>query len=92
MFDSVTKEFYEDRQVIFEEGSSGDWVYIILAGEVEISKAVNNKKYIIEVLEEGDLFGGASFLGMTDRQTTAISVGKTTLGIIGYGIQLIQLF
>ena len=82
MFDSVTKEFYEDRQVIFEEGSSGDWVYIILAGEVEISKAVNNKKYIIEVLEEGDLFGGASFLGMTDRQTTAVSVGKTTLGII----------
>ncbi len=82
MFDAVTKEFYENGQVIFAEGSSGDWFYIMMSGSVEISKTVNSKKYIIEMLEEGDLFGGSSFLGMTDRQTTAIAVGKTTVGIV----------
>jgi len=82
MFDSVTKEFYEDGKVIFEEGNPGDWIYIILSGSVEISKTINNKKYVIEVLEESDLFGGSSFLGMVDRQTTAIAAGKTTVGIV----------
>ena len=62
MFDSATKESFKDGQVIFKEGTSGDWIYIILSGSVEISKNVNNKKFIIEVLKEGDLFGGASFL------------------------------
>ena len=82
MFDSVTKESFDDGKVIFKEGSSGDWIFIILSGGVEISKTVNNKKYIIEILREGDLFGGASFLGMVERQTTAITVGKTEVGII----------
>ena len=49
MFDSATKESFKDGQVIFEEGSSGDWIYVILSGSVEISKTVNNKKFIIEV-------------------------------------------
>ena len=82
MFDSATKESYKDGQVIFKEGTSGDWIYIILSGSVEISKTINNKKYIIEVLREGDLFGGASFLGMVERQTTAIATGKTEVGIV----------
>jgi uncharacterized protein (TIGR02266 family) len=82
MFDSATKESYKDGHVIFEEKSSGDWIYIILSGSVEISKTVNNKKSIIEVLKEGDVFGGASFLGMMERKTTAIAAGKTTVGIV----------
>ena len=82
MFESITKEYFEHGKVIYEEGSSGDWLYIILEGSVEISKTVNGKKYIIEVLREGDLFGGSSFLGMMERQTTAIAASKTTVGII----------
>ena len=82
MFESVTKEYFEHGKVIYEEGSSGDWLYIILSGSVEISKTVNGKKYIIEVLREGDLFGGTSFLGMMERQTTAIAASKTMVGII----------
>ena len=82
MFESVTKEYFENGKVIYEEGSSGDWLYIIISGSVEISRKVNNKKYVIEVLREGDLFGGTSFLGMMERQTTAIATSKTTVGII----------
>ena len=63
MLDLVDKEDYEDGNVIFEEGTSEDRIYVVLSGSVEISKKANNKKHIIEMLEEGDVFGGASFLG-----------------------------
>lgn len=82
MLDLVDKEDYEDGQGIFEEGTSEDRIYVVLSGSVEISKKVNNRKHIIEVLEEGDVFGGAKFLGMTEMQTTAIASGKIEVGIV----------
>jgi uncharacterized protein (TIGR02266 family) len=82
MLDLVDKEKYEDGQIIFEEGTLEDRIYVVLSGSVEISKKANNQKHIIELLEEGDLFGGTSFLGMTEMQTTATASGKTEVGII----------
>ena len=38
MFDIASKETYEDGQVILEEGSTGNWMYVVLSGKVEISK------------------------------------------------------
>jgi CRP-like cAMP-binding protein len=63
MLNLVDKENYEDGQVIFEEGTSEDRIYVILSGSVEISKKANNRKHIMEVIEKGDVFGGARFLG-----------------------------
>jgi uncharacterized protein (TIGR02266 family) len=82
MLDLVDKKDYEDGHVIFEEGTSEDQIYVVLSGSVEISKKANNKKHIIEMLEEGDVFGGASFLGVTEMQTTATASGKTEVGIV----------
>ena len=82
MLDLVDKEDYEDGNVIFEEGTSEDRIYVVLSGSVEISKKANNKKHIIEMLEDGDVFGGASFLGGTEMQTTATASGKTEVGIV----------
>lgn len=78
----MDKEDYEDGQVIFEEGTPEDQIYVVLSGSVEISKKANTQKHIIEVLQEGDVFGGASFLGITEMQTTATASGKTEIGII----------
>jgi type IV pilus assembly protein PilZ len=83
MFHLAEKEDYEDGQVIFEEGTSEDRIYLVLSGSVEISKKVNNGKHIIEMLEKGDVFGGARFLGMAVMQTTAIALGKIEVGIVG---------
>ena len=82
MLDLVDKKDYEDGHVIFEEGTSEDQIYVVLSGSVEISKKANNKKHIIEMLEEGDVFGGASFLGVTEMQATATASGKTEVGIV----------
>ena len=45
-------------EVIFEEGSSGDLVYGIIEGEVEIS--VQGK--VIETLKTGDVFGQSALV------------------------------
>ena len=49
----ATEESYQDGEVIYKEGSSGDWVYVVQSGRVEISKTVDGKKFIIEAIEPG---------------------------------------
>ena len=82
MYNVAIEETYQDGQIIFKEGSSGDWVYVILSGSVEISKKVGGEKYIIEILGPGEVFGELGFIGGIKRTATARAVGEATLGII----------
>ncbi|MBN1663057.1 MAG: cyclic nucleotide-binding domain-containing protein [Deltaproteobacteria bacterium] len=76
------KETYEDGQIIFEEGSYGDWVYTVESGKVEISRKLEDEKIIISTLTEGDIFGEVAFLANVPRTATATAVGKTVIGIV----------
>ena len=76
------EETYEEGQIIFKEGSSGDWIYMIVSGSVEISKQVGDETKIIEVLGPGEIFGELVFIGGFTRTATAKAVGITTVGII----------
>jgi len=82
MFDTSTEETFEDGEIIIEEGSSGDWIYVIESGEVKLYKKLNGNKIIIEVLKPGDIFGEIAYLAGTPRTLTAEAVGKTLVGII----------
>jgi len=82
MFQIASEETYQDGQIIFKEGTFGDWVYIIHEGTVEISKDVEGNKVIIEVLGPGEIFGEMAFLGDIPRTATALSIGQTTLGVV----------
>ena len=65
MFHFSTEEVYEDGQIIFEEGNSGDWIYVIQEGAVEISKAIQDEEVIIEILKTGEVFGELGFITNT---------------------------
>jgi CRP-like cAMP-binding protein len=82
MLPIATYETYQDGQVIFEEGSHGDWIYAIESGAVELSKAVVGGRAVIVVLESGDVFGEIAFLARIPRTATARAVGETTVGLI----------
>ena len=82
MFTLVSEEKYEDGQIIFKENSSGDWVYVVISGSVEIFKMIGDKKLVIEVLREGEVFGEMSFIGEAKRTATVKAIGETTVGII----------
>jgi len=82
MFNIASEEMYHDGEIIFKEGSSGDWVYVVQSGNVEIFKMIDDKKYVIEMLEKGDVFGEVGFIGGMGRIATAQAVGETNLGVV----------
>ncbi|MBW2192473.1 MAG: cyclic nucleotide-binding domain-containing protein [Deltaproteobacteria bacterium] len=82
MFQTATEENYEAGQIIVEEGSSGDWIYVVETGAVEISKIMDGKKVVLEVLKPGEVFGELGFITKAKRTATASAVGETTVGII----------
>lgn len=82
MFDIASKETYEDGQIILEEGSTGNWIYVVLSGHVEISKTIGGKRVVLQMLEQQEVFGEMVFLGDTRRTASARAVGKTTVGVV----------
>ena len=83
MFQIASYEKYQDGKIIFKEGDSGDWVYVIESGSVELSKMIGDTKIVIEVLRrEGDVFGEMAFIANISRTATASAIGPTTVGII----------
>jgi CRP/FNR family cyclic AMP-dependent transcriptional regulator len=82
MFKIASYETFRDRQVIFKEGSNGDWIYVVEEGEVEISKNVDDQRIVIETLKEGDIFGEMAYIDKEPRSATAIAKGATVVGII----------
>jgi len=82
MIHIASEEIYRDGETIFEEGSSGDWVYVVLSGAVEISKVVGDKKVVVRTLRPEEIFGELGFLGNVKRTATARAAGETTVGVI----------
>jgi len=82
MFQISTEETFQDGEVIFEEGNAGDWIYVVLSGAVEISKKVEDKNVVIDIVQPEDVFGELGFISQSPRSPTARAVGETVLGVI----------
>ena len=78
------EESYTDGQVIFEEGGFSDWLYVILAGEVKVSKNTPKGRVTVGSLGEDDFIGELEFLdlGKEARLVTVIAVGDVRLGVV----------
>ena len=77
---SAEVKTYPDGQVIFQAGDPGDGVYVIGAGEVQISVMANPTEHrILTRLGLGDFFGEMAVLDNEPRSATAAAVGGTTL-------------
>ena len=82
MFQTAIEEKYRDGDIIFEEGSSGDWIYVVESGAVEISKIMHGEKEVLLELGPGEIIGELGFITKMPRTATARAVGDTTVGII----------
>ncbi|NIR15530.1 MAG: cyclic nucleotide-binding domain-containing protein [Desulfobacterales bacterium] len=81
-YNIASEQKYEDGEIIFEEGKSGDWVCVVLEGSVEVSKTVTGGKFILGKLGRGEIFGELALLGAVKRTATVRAIGETTIGII----------
>jgi len=70
---------YEDGDVIFREDDSGDCMYYISKGKVNISRNSSESAVHIATLEEGEIFGEMSLFDRLPRSATATAYGEITL-------------
>jgi CRP-like cAMP-binding protein len=64
--------------VIFEEGSTGRELYVVLDGAVEIAKMNGASKTTIVTLGKGEFFGEMAVIDGSSRSATAIAAAAST--------------
>ncbi len=67
-------KLYRENQVIYNQGDSGDKMYIVQLGQVEMIQRKGNQEYCLTVLGEGDFFGEMALFGYPIRTATARAV------------------
>jgi CRP-like cAMP-binding protein len=63
---------YGVDEVIFEEGSTGRELFVVLDGQVEIAKVDGPNKTVIVTLGKGEFFGEMAVIDGSARSATAV--------------------
>ncbi len=67
--DSKTIDFFEPGDVVFEEGSTGSFMYVVVEGTIDIY--VGGK--LLDVSGPGDLLGEMALIDSNERSATAVA-------------------
>ncbi|CAK6962310.1 cGMP-dependent protein kinase 1 [Scomber scombrus] len=78
IIDSMDEVKYQDKDVIVREGSEGNTFYIILKGEVLVTKNVNGHQKQIRRMGKGDHFGEQALIREVLRTATCTADGPVT--------------
>jgi hypothetical protein len=69
---------FDAGDVIFEEGSTGRELFVVLEGQVEIAKISGAGKTVIVALGKGEFFGEMAVIDGSARSATAIAAAPHT--------------
>jgi CRP/FNR family transcriptional regulator, cyclic AMP receptor protein len=69
---------YAASQVIFEEGSIGRELFVVLGGSVSIVKMAQGRPNVIATLGKGEFFGEMAVIDASPRSATAIAAVDQT--------------
>ena len=68
------KRQYKAGDVIFKDGDQGQSMFILLDGDVEISKLLGDHKTILATISKGSIFGEMAIINRRPRSATAQAV------------------
>ncbi|HPC38896.1 MAG TPA: cyclic nucleotide-binding domain-containing protein [Exilispira sp.] len=68
---------YNAGKLIFNEGDFGRELFIIIKGEVEIYRLVDEKKRTLAILKDGDIFGELAVIDKFPRSANAVAIKDT---------------
>lgn len=72
IFQISSKKVFKKGEVVFQEGTMGNKMFIIISGEIRITKQFNsNEETILNQLKPGDCLGEMGVIGSTPRFATA---------------------
>lgn len=76
------KQFSKGQEV-FKEGDTGDGVYVVKEGQVQISSLVgDNARHVFSQVNPGEIFGEMAVLENKPRSASAVATGETTVYFI----------
>lgn len=90
-FAQELSRIFEDGEVIFTEGDDSREMYIVVSGEVAVSKKTKSGEVPLAKLQKGDFVGEMSLLESLPRSATAKSIGQTKLLVIQPGGFLLKI-
>ena len=70
-------KIYTDGSIIVKQGDTGNLMYIILKGEVEVLREDDGEQVILSTLKKGDIFGEMALFSGQPRSATVRSKGET---------------
>jgi len=70
---------YEAGEIVFDEGDSGDTLFVIQRGEVELTRASPSGRRLVGRLGPGEFFGEMSVVLGGERRIRATAVGPLRL-------------
>jgi CRP/FNR family transcriptional regulator, cyclic AMP receptor protein len=71
--------------VVFEEGDTGDRLFIVMDGKVKISRAASDgRENLLAVLGPGEMFGELSLFDPGPRTATATAITESTLASLDH--------
>ncbi|MBC8283809.1 MAG: cyclic nucleotide-binding domain-containing protein [Nitrospinae bacterium] len=80
--DTPIHQNYADGDVIITEGIMSNNAYVVLKGNVRVTKKIDKKVVSVGTLKEGDVFGEMGLISQTVRSANISAVGDVTVGVI----------
>ncbi|XP_033872880.1 cGMP-dependent protein kinase 1 [Acipenser ruthenus] len=78
IIDSMDECKFQSKEVIVREATEGKTFFIILKGEVRVTKQLNGQDREIRILGEGDHFGELALIRAICRTATCTAMGPVT--------------
>jgi CRP-like cAMP-binding protein len=80
--DPLIHQNYSYGDVIIAEGDTGNNAYLIIKGQVRITKKVDGKVVTVGTLKEREIFEEMGLISETVRSANISAVGDVTVGVI----------
>ena len=71
---------FSKKEVIFSEGDSSDWLYVVIKGKVKITKlSQSGREIILEIITPMDFFGGVAVMRRFPYPANAVAMDDAEL-------------
>ncbi|MFZ1746136.1 MAG: cyclic nucleotide-binding domain-containing protein [Nitrospirales bacterium] len=81
---SGSRQKFPDKNVIFQEGDSGEVLFIILSGKVKVLlTGKNGQEFILSHLGPGNFFGEMAILESAPRSASVVTVEASEFFLLG---------